>query len=174
MGKKIEITVTVDSDQLAGALESFLKLQASEDTELVAAKRPPASNKKAQAQFDEADEEEETETTVAEAKVDDEEDEDIQADEEEDEDDFTEPKKAAKATTAAPAPAKKANGAAKKVTVEDVNDAAKAKVRAWIDKGLGAAEARARVLKVLTSKFKVKSVNALKSEQYSAVIQALA
>lgn len=90
---------------------------------------------------------------------------------EEEEDDVTPAaKKAAKKAAAsfdeeeeedAPAPAKKA----KKITLDDVNDACKARARST-----GGKEGRAEVLALLKKKFKTESVSELKPEQYAACV----
>lgn len=64
-------------------------------------------------------------------------------------------------------PAKKTK--AKKVTVDDVNDACKARAAS-----VGGKEGRAEVLAILKKKFKTESVSALKPEQYGACIAAMA
>ena len=57
----------------------------------------------------------------------------------------------------------------KKISLEDVNDACKAKMKAL---GGGKA-AREKVLNVLKKKFKTESISDLKAEQYAAVISAM-
>jgi predicted transcriptional regulator len=66
----------------------------------------------------------------------------------------------------APAPKSKK---AKKVTLDDVNDACKARAA-----DTGGKEGRTEVLGILKKKFKVASVSELKPEQYQAVIEAMA
>lgn len=58
----------------------------------------------------------------------------------------------------------KANGKAKKITLDDVNDACKAHAQA---------KGRPATLAVLQNKFKTQSVTALKPEQYEACISAM-
>ncbi len=58
---------------------------------------------------------------------------------------------------------------AKKLTADDVNDAAKA-----LAKSIGGKEGREKVLGILKKKFKTTSVTELKPEQYEAAIEALA
>lgn len=57
---------------------------------------------------------------------------------------------------------------AKKITVDDVNDACKARAAET-----GGKEGRQEVLTILKKKFKVASVNDLEPEQYAAVIAAM-
>lgn len=67
-------------------------------------------------------------------------------------------------------PAKAAKPAkAKKITVDDVNDACKAKASS-----IGGKEGRAKVLALLKKHFKTESVSELKPEQYEACIKAMA
>lgn len=65
-----------------------------------------------------------------------------------------------------PAPKKKAK---KKLTVDDVNEACKARAA-----DTGGKEGRAEVLGILKKKFKTQSVSDLKPEQYADVIKAMA
>ncbi len=65
----------------------------------------------------------------------------------------------------APAPKSKK---AKKITIDDVNDACKARAAAT-----GGKEGRNEVLKILKKNFKTESVSALKPEQFQAVIDAM-
>lgn len=84
-------------------------------------------------------------------------DDDAAAEEVTEEESFEEePKKAA--------PKKGANGKAKKLTLDDVNDACKAHA---------AAKGRPSTLEILKKKFKTQSVTALKPEQYEACISAM-
>lgn len=103
------------------------------------APKKKSSKQKAAASFDEEEETDEAEETE-EAEV------------EEDEED--------------PAPKKKAK--AKKITLDDVNDACKAKAQS-----IGGKEGRTQVLTILKKKFKTETVSALKPEQYQAVIDAM-
>lgn len=57
---------------------------------------------------------------------------------------------------------------AKKVTLDDVNDACKARAAS-----VGGKEGRSEVLTILKKKFKTTSVSELKPEQYAAVIAAM-
>ena len=69
-------------------------------------------------------------------------------------------------------PAKKEK--AKKLTLNDVNDAAKARVKWEISKrGISSPEARATVLALMKKNFKVSTVTALKPEQYEAFIKIM-
>lgn len=116
-------------------------------------KAPPAPKS-----FDEDDADEEE--TVEAAESEDDEDEEAAApavsDDDDDEDEgFTEP---------APK-AKKGAKAAKKLTMDDVNDACKERAR-----GEGGRDA---VLKILQKKFKTKTVRSLKPEQFQSCIEAM-
>ncbi len=62
-------------------------------------------------------------------------------------------------------PAKKK---AKKITLEDVNEACKARAKAT-----GGKEGRAEVLKILKKQFKTESVSSLDEDQYADVIEAM-
>lgn len=65
-------------------------------------------------------------------------------------------------------------GKKKKLTLDDVNDACKARVKAIIEEqGCTGQDARSAVLKLLKKKFDVKSVSDLEPEQYEDVIIAL-
>lgn len=99
----------------------------------------------------------EAEDTDTEAEVEDtevEETEDEAEVEETEEEGFTEPEP----------PVKKGKGKAKKVTMDDVNDACKK---------LAAKKGRPAVLAILKKKFKVESITALEEEQYADVIKAV-
>jgi hypothetical protein len=67
----------------------------------------------------------------------------------------------------------KAKSKVKNFSVEDVNNACKAKVHALINMGRSASEARSEVLAILKEKFNVKSVTSLRAEQYGEVIEAM-
>jgi len=100
----------------------------------------------------------------------DEDDTDVEADEDED---FAPPKKTAAKKAAASfdededdaPPVKKTKKA--KVTVEDVNDAAKARAKA------GGKNGRAEVLKILKKGWKTESISEIDPEDYEAVLEAL-
>ena len=81
------------------------------------------------------------------------------ASDDEEEEEVVAPKKAAKA---------------KKLTSDDVNNQAKAYATALIKRGKTGPEARKAVVAILKKKFEVSSVTELESDQYAAVIKALA
>ncbi len=64
--------------------------------------------------------------------------------------------------------APKTKAKAKKLTVDDVNDACKAKAAS-----IGGAEGRKEVLSILKKKFKTQSVSELQPEQYAEAIAAM-
>lgn len=106
-------------------------------------KKAVAKAKKAIAKFEEEDEDESD-------------GEEVEEDAEEEDEDFKTP----------PPASKKAK--AKKVTVDDVNDACKARAAAT-----GGKEGRNEVLAILKKKFKTTSVSDLKPEQYAQAIEAM-
>lgn len=119
------------------------------------------------------------------AKAEEEEEEEAEESEEEEDPDFAPKKKKAKGKSfedeeeeaeeaeeseeEEEAPKKKS----KKVTLEDVNEAAKAAVRALTEEGETGPVARKTVLKLLKKKFDVDSVTDLEPELYAAAIKAL-
>lgn len=147
-------TVTADDDEDA-EIAAVGALPADEDEdEDFAPKKPTATRRAPVKAFDE--DEDETEETVEEDESD------------EDEDDTVE---LATPTKAAAKTAKAANKGAKpkKFTLDDVNDACKARATA-----AGGKKGRTEVLGILKKKFKTETVSSLKPEQYEACIQAMA
>lgn len=113
------------------------------------------------------------EKALASAQADDEDEADApEAADAEDEDDGFQAKPAKKKTALdeeeedeAPAPAPKKK--AKKITLDDVNDACKARAKAGGKKG------RAEVLAILKKKFKTETISDISDDKYQAVIDAM-
>jgi len=177
MENQLQITVTVpfnaDNNQIAAALrmraglfegQTAKEAASRKNTDAAVVVAKPAATKKAAAPAPVAEDEDDDfkadtgsesngfdddEDAVAEASFDD------AAPEEEEE--KPAPKKAAAKTAS--------NGKAKKITLDDVNDACKAHA---------AAKGRQATLAILQKKFKTQSVTALKPEQYEMAIAAMA
>lgn len=146
-----------------GIGENFIKAineDEDEDDEFVAPAKK--SKKAAAAAFDEEDEDSEDEDVDTGSTSDDDEDDEQETTKvlDPDDDDEDEEEKAV-----AP-PAKR--GRPKKITIDTVNDACKAKAAS-----IGGKEGRNLVLGILKKKFKTESVTGLKPEQYSACIEAM-
>ncbi len=125
--------------------------EAEEDDDEDFSAKPAKTGKKAAADFD--DDEEETVEADEDAESE-EAEEDVETDDDEEE--------------APPAPAKATRGRKpKKVTVDDVNDACKARARA------GGKNGRAEVLAILKKKFKTESVSELEEDQWQPCIDAM-
>ena len=148
MPKKEAASVKNTSAKAKAAEVEDEELEDDEDEDFAPAAKKKAAKKKV-ASFDEEDEDE--------AEVEDDEE------TEEDDEDFTEPAPKAKKK----APAKTARK--KKITVDQVNDACKARAQAT-----GGKAGRNEVLAILKKKFKTTSVSELKADQFEACIKAMA
>lgn len=137
----------IEADEIVEEEVSEEATEVEEDDDFAPAKK--SAKKAAAAAFDDDTDEEVSE----ESREDSEAGEDV-----EEEDDFK----------AAPAPKKKAVAKAKKFTVDDCSDAAKA-----LAKSIGGTKGREAVLKIMKKKFKTESIMALKPEQYSDFISAM-
>lgn len=150
---KLELALLVGADS-----KEFLAQLTDVVERLEALKLDGSIDRKAQAEeIDEDQDEDFTPKTKAAKKAvkDFDEDEDLEAaSSDETEDDFTD---------------KKTTKKAKKLTVDDVNDACKARAAQT-----GGKEGRNEVLAILKKKFKTTSVSELKPEQYAAAISAMA
>lgn len=124
--------------------KTIAAVDVDEDDDFTPAPKKKAAAKKASAGFDQDDEDVEPAPKYAE-----------ETEVEEDEDFTAPPKKAAKAK-------------AKKITLDDVNDACKARAAAT-----GGKKGREEVLGILKKKFKTTSVSELEPEQYAAAIKAM-
>ena len=124
-----------------------------EDEEELVPKSKKAPAKKAAAKFEDDDEDDDAEADAEEETDEDETEEEAET-EDEDDGDFKKP--AAKKT------------AAKKLTVDDCNDAAKAKAAS-----IGGKKGRETVLALMKKHFKTESVSELKPEQYAKFVEVM-
>lgn len=138
IGSKTPVKVKAESEEDADEAEENLD---NEEDDFAA--KPAKNSKKKSADFDDDEDEIEDDDEDAEEKSDDEDESEVEE-----------------------APAAK-KGRAKKVTVDDVNEACKMRARA------GGKEGRAQVLGILKKKFKTESVSELEPDQWQACIDAM-
>jgi hypothetical protein len=148
MAKKLTLTLVVDADELKKVL-------------LAAAEESVAAEADAAGDDEDVEEVPAPKKKPAAKKV---------VDEEEDIDDTEEVEETEEGEEAEEESAPKKG---KKLSLPDVQAACKAKVHSLVERGISAADARARVVKMLTKEFGVKSVASLKATQYAEAIELM-
>ncbi len=149
-----------------------LKVDAAEtEDEEVEAPKPKGKASKTSKSFEDDEDEEVEEDEEEEESEDEDEDEDDEESDDEDDEDEDEDEEEDEVEELEAAPKKKAAAKtkSKKLTVDDVNDACKARAAAT-----GGKAGRTEVLTILKKKFKTESVSELRPEQYQACVDAMA